>query len=187
MTKTFRELLDEALEEKGYTKSELGREVLGRKAYPFQGYYDLVGPKDPSKVGKKPRLKLTPELIEKLTAFLGKPPNYFTDTNMTARRAHCVKTEFAKFMETQIARETRESDPEILDIIEAIPWNGNKLPTKALYVAICIAMTNGKYKTEQLLVAEQENRALDEMANLPEPPEKPAKRKQRKPGRRHAE
>jgi len=152
MRKTFKELVDEALEKRGKSKSELGRAVLGR-GYAYQGYYDLTSQ-------KKSRLKLTPERLQKLCEFLEVPLNHFADPDMTVRRSDYIREEFVKFMSTEIAG---NADPEILTILEHIPFLGNRLPTKALYEALAIAMRDGRYSNEQLIEAAREN---DELAQV---------------------
>jgi hypothetical protein len=163
MTKSFKELLDEALVEARKSKSDLGRDFMGRKSNPYQGYYDLVNP-------EKRQLRVTPELLDLLCAWLGKPKGHFGDPDTSASRAAYIRRTFAEFLATDIARET---PPDILEIIEHIPFNGQKLPTKDLYQAIAIAMRGGKYTASELLHAVEFNESL---ASVPLPAKKRRKR-----------
>jgi hypothetical protein len=138
MAKTFKELLDEALEKIGMKPSELG-EALGRK-YGYQGYYDLTSG----------RTKLTEEKLEEVAKIVRVPVAYFGDPQLFERREQHIRDAFAQFMTSDVAK---DCDPEILEIIERIPFHGPRLPTKALYQSIAVAMATGRYSTEQLLAA----------------------------------
>lgn len=173
MTKTFKELLDAALVDAGKSKSDLGREFMGRKNNPFQGYYDLVNP-------EKRNVKITQDLLDRLCAYVGKPLGHFGDPDLTEARAEFIRAEYEKFLEHEVARETKAKDPEILEIIRQMPWNGEKLPTKAAFVAICIAMTNAKYTTAQIVAAARQAQAEADDPVPPPPPKAPPKKLPRK-------
>lgn len=156
--KSPRELLADALSDRGLTPTELGR-MLGYKN-PYHAVYALL----------HGRRKFSRKLQEKVADLLGYSRNHFEEPDLTARRMAHVHRTFQEFLKTEIGAKL---DEETRKTLRGIPFT-SRLPTVALYQAIALALA-GEYTTDQLGELEQDlhlNEELDRR-NDPEPPDKP--------------
>jgi hypothetical protein len=157
--KSPRELLADALSEKGVTPTDLGR-MLGYKN-PYHAVYALL----------QGRRKFSRKLQEKVADLLGYSRSHFEAPDLTAKRMAYVHRTFQEFLKTEIGTEI---DEETRKTLRGIPFT-TRLPTVALYQAIALAM-KGAYTTHQLAELEQDlhlNEELDRRGNDEPPPDKP--------------
>lgn len=169
--KSPRELLADALSEKGVSPTDLGR-MLGYKN-PYHAVYALL----------RGRRKFSRKLQEKVADLLGYSRNHFEAPDLTAKRMAYVHRTFQEFLKTEIGTKI---DSETQRTLRGIPFT-SRLPTVALYQAIALAM-DGKYTTDQLTELEQDLHLNEELDRRNEdgppdktPPPRGRKAKPRKP------
>jgi hypothetical protein len=131
-------MVEARLAELGMSKTDFARK-LGYVNY--QGYYDLFGPTQ--------RTKLTDKKLEQIAEVLQWPRDHFKDPVGTIKREDYIRREFQKFLQTDVGREAHQ---ETIRILESMRWTGEFLPSKQLYVAVTIAM-EGRYTQAQIIDA----------------------------------
>lgn len=142
-----REILADALSEKGVTPTDLGR-MLGYKN-PYHAVYSLL----------HGRRQFSRQLQERVADLLGYPRDHFEAPDRTARRVAHIHTTFQAFLETELGSKI---DPETRRTLEGIPFTGRRLPTVALYQAIALAM-EGRYTVDQMEQLEQDLELNEEL------------------------
>jgi hypothetical protein len=156
--KSPRELLADALAEKGLRQVDLGR-MLGYKN-PYHAVHQVL-------MGKRP---FSRRMQEKVAELLGYPKNHFGSPDETARRVAYIHRTFQTFLHTEIGAKT---DEETRRILQGMAFTGKRFPTVALYQAFALAL-EGKYTGEQLDQLERDlqlNEQLDQRNENEEPPD----------------
>lgn len=125
------------------SKTDLARK-LGYTSY--QGYHDLF---------VSHRIQLTEEKLEQIAEALKWARDHFRKPGASLRRTEYINKEFAKFLDSEIGR---ESHPETVRILRSMQWNGEFLPSARLYRDVALIM-EARYTPAQILDAQH----LEEM------------------------
>lgn len=165
---SLEDIVKDALKAADMSPTELGRRMGFSNG--FQGYHRIF---------VKQTTAFTPKRQRQAEDILGLPRGHFDNPSETERRRRLVRQAFEQFLETDIAKELEELDPELIRTLKDIPFYGPRVPTRDLYIMVAAAMS-GKGTVREIAEAAELNARMAEIA----PPEaKP----NRRPGLRKRE
>ena len=119
-------MVDQRLEELGWTPTDLGRKLGYKHAY--QGYYTLF---------VSERTQLTISKLQQIAEVLELPRNHFVEPDTTAARLEYVRNVLAEFATTEIGRAI---DDDTRRTLASVRFLGDQLPTVRTYQALALAL-----------------------------------------------
>lgn len=135
----IKKMVDDRLAELGLDKTELGRRLGYKQAY--VGYYQLV---------TADRSKLSEKRLEQVAEALDWPRTHFKEPAATLVREAYIEKTFNEFLASPVAKTV---DPETIQLLRSMKWQGRYLPSLLLYQNAALAM-EGRYTPAELAQAQ---------------------------------